>query len=69
MIKLGIVNSLKVVRTALVDAVGVRSLTTSEASVVEGEEEKPAGGPGMGGMGGMAVGWLLSHPVWVIRVC
>ena len=68
MIKLGIVDSLKVVRTALVDAVGVCSLTTSEASVVEGKEEKPAGGPGMGGMGGMGVGWLLSHPVWVIRV-
>ncbi|KAL4071939.1 chaperonin GroL [Scleroderma citrinum] len=56
MIKAGIVDPLKVVRTALVDASGVASLlTTSEACVVEAEEEKPAGpmGGGMGGMGGM----------------
>jgi chaperonin GroEL len=54
MIKAGIVDPLKVVRTALVDAAGVASLlTTSEVSIVDGEEEKPAGGPGMGGMGGM----------------
>ena len=54
MIKAGIVDPLKVVRTALVDAAGVASLlTTSEACVVDGEEEKPAGGPGMSGMGGM----------------
>jgi len=56
MIKAGIVDPLKVVRTALVDAAGVASLlTTSEASIVDVEEEKPAGGPGMGmgGMGGM----------------
>ncbi|KAI5981508.1 chaperonin GroL [Pisolithus marmoratus] len=55
MIKAGIVDPLKVVRTALVDASGVASLlTTSEACVVEAEEEKPAGPPGgMGGMGGM----------------
>ncbi|KAI0051272.1 chaperonin GroL [Auriscalpium vulgare] len=55
MIKAGIVDPLKVVRTALVDAAGVASLlTTSEACIVDGEEEKPAGGmPGMGGMGGM----------------
>ena len=53
MIKAGIVDPLKVVRTALVDASGVASLlTTSEACVVEAEEEKPAGPP-MGGMGGM----------------
>jgi len=53
MIKEGIVDPLKVVRTALVDAAGVASLlTTSEASIVDGEEEKPADGPGMGGMGG-----------------
>jgi chaperonin GroEL len=47
MIKSGIVDPFKVVRTALVDAAGV-------ASIVEREEEKPAGGPcpGMGGMGG-----------------
>ena len=46
---------LAVVRTALVDASGVASLlTTSEVSIVTGEEDKPAGPPGgMGGMGGM----------------
>jgi chaperonin GroEL len=56
MIKAGIVDPLKVVRTALVDAAGVASLlTTSEACIVESpEESKAAGGmPGMGGMGGM----------------
>jgi chaperonin GroEL len=59
MIKAGIVDPLKVVRTALVDASGVASLlTTSEACVVDAEEDKPAGGMGggmcgMGGMGGM----------------
>jgi chaperonin GroEL len=56
MIKAGIVDLLKVVRTALVDASGVASLlTTSEACVVDSpEEDKPASGVGMGGgMGGM----------------
>jgi len=56
MIARGIVDPLKVVRTALVDAAGVASLlTTSECCVVDGEEEKPVGGMpgGMGGMGGM----------------
>jgi chaperonin GroEL len=56
MIKAGIVDPLKVVRTALVDASGVASLlTTSEACVVEVPEEDKTGGggPGMGGMGGM----------------
>ncbi|PPQ71106.1 hypothetical protein CVT26_011585 [Gymnopilus dilepis] len=53
MIKAGIVDPLKVVRTALVDASGVASLlTTSEACVVEAPEDKPAAG-GVGGMGGM----------------
>jgi chaperonin GroEL len=44
MIKAGIVDPLKVVRTALVDASGVASLlTTSEACVVDApEEDKPA---------------------------
>ncbi|OBZ72799.1 Heat shock protein 60, mitochondrial [Grifola frondosa] len=52
MIKAGIVDPLKVVRTALVDAAGVASLlTTSEACVVEIEDPKPAAP--MGGMGGM----------------
>jgi chaperonin GroEL len=54
MIARGIVDPLKVVRTALVDASGVASLlTTSECCIVDGEEEKPAGGMGGGGMGGM----------------
>jgi chaperonin GroEL len=55
MIKAGIVDPLKVVRTALVDASGVASLlTTSEVCVVEAEEDKPPASPGMGGgMGGM----------------
>ncbi|KAG2107134.1 chaperonin Cpn60/TCP-1 family [Suillus discolor] len=53
MITRGIVDLLKVVRTALLDAAGVTSLlTTSECCIVDGEEEKPAGGMG-GGMGGM----------------
>ncbi|KAH9850534.1 chaperonin GroL [Lenzites betulinus] len=55
MIGAGIVDPLKVVRTALIDAAGVASLlTTSEACVVEADEPKPAApGGGMGGMGGM----------------
>ncbi|KAK2732320.1 chaperonin [Onygenales sp. PD_40] len=58
MIACGIVDPLKVVRTALVDASGVASLLgTTEVAIVEAPEEKgpapPAGGmPGMGGMGG-----------------
>jgi len=58
MIASGIVDPLKVVRTALIDASGVASLlTTSEACIVDAPEEKApsAGGMGggMGGMGGM----------------
>ena len=56
MVKAGIIDPMKVVRTALLDAASVASLlTTAEASVVEAPEPKaPAGGPGgMGGMGGM----------------
>lgn len=53
----GIIDPLKVVKTALNDAAGVASLlTTSEACVVEAPEDKPAppmGGMGGGGMGGM----------------
>ncbi|KAF6741074.1 heat shock protein [Ephemerocybe angulata] len=61
MVASGIVDPLKVVRTALVDAAGVASLlTTSEACVVEAAEEEgvgkgPMGGMG-GGMGGMGMG-------------
>ena len=51
MIKEGIVDPLKFVRTALVDASGVASLlTTSEVCVVEAEEELAGGMDG--GMGG-----------------
>ncbi|XP_077227582.1 chaperonin CPN60-2, mitochondrial [Tasmannia lanceolata] len=57
MVKSGIIDPLKVIRTALVDAASVSSLmTTTEAVVVElpkDEKEVPAMGGGMGGMGGM----------------
>ena len=56
MISSGIVDPLKVVRTALVDASGVASLLgTTEVAITEAPEEKgpPAGGMGGGGMGGM----------------
>ena len=59
MIETGIIDPVKVVRTALVDASGVASLMiTTEAMVVELPEEKSAGGMpgGMGGMGGMGGG-------------
>ncbi|KAL1977873.1 hypothetical protein VTN31DRAFT_732 [Thermomyces dupontii] len=54
MINAGILDPLKVVRTALVDASGVASLLgTTEVAIVEAPEEKPAApGAGMGGMGG-----------------
>ncbi|KAM0835814.1 hypothetical protein ACQ4PT_062712 [Festuca glaucescens] len=53
MVKVGIIDPLKVIRTALVDAASVSSLmTTTEAIIVEiPKEEKEA--PAMGGMGGM----------------
>jgi len=57
MVKAGVIDPIKVVRTALLDAASVASLlTTAEAIIVEGpKSEAPmAGGPGgMGGMGGM----------------
>lgn len=56
MLASGILDPLKVVRTALLDAAGVASLlTTSEACIVEAPEDKapPAMPGGMGGMGGM----------------
>ncbi|PKI76811.1 hypothetical protein CRG98_002797 [Punica granatum] len=56
MVKAGIIDPLKVIRTALVDAASVSSLlTTTEAVVVELPEDKketPGMGPAMGGMGG-----------------
>src|SRR5262249_156016 len=57
MIKLGIIDPTKGVRTALQDAASVAGLVvTTEATVVEApKKETPAmpGGGGMGGMGGM----------------
>lgn len=54
MIKAGVIDPVKVVKTALVDASGVASLMiTTEAMVVELPAEKPAGGMGGGDMGGM----------------
>ncbi|CAF2139380.1 unnamed protein product [Rotaria magnacalcarata] len=54
MIKAGIIDPTKVVRSALQDASGVASLlTTAECVVVEAPKvEKDAGAAGMGGMGG-----------------
>ncbi|EEH17213.1 hsp60-like protein [Paracoccidioides brasiliensis Pb03] len=53
MIGAGIVDPLKVVRTALVDASGVASLLgTTEVAIVEAPEEKVPAGSGAGGMGG-----------------
>ncbi|KAL3531150.1 hypothetical protein ACH5RR_010472 [Cinchona calisaya] len=55
MVQAGIIDPLKVIRTALVDAASVSSLlTTTEAVVVEypkEEKESPAMPAGMGGMG------------------
>lgn len=57
LVKAGIIDPLKVVRTALLDAASVSSLlTTSEAIIVEAKDNKPAmpaGGGGMGDMGDM----------------
>ena len=58
MVAAGIIDPLKVVRTALQDASGVASLlTTSEACIVEAPQPEPAapagGMSGMSGMGGM----------------
>lgn len=55
MIDAGIIDPVKVVRTALVDAAGVASMMiTAEAMIVDIPEDKPMGPPGgMGGMGGM----------------
>ena len=51
MIAAGILDPLKVVKTALIDASGVSSLLfTSEACIVEAPEDKAPAGPPMGGM-------------------
>jgi chaperonin GroEL len=55
MVKAGIIDPTKVVRTALQDAASIAGLlVTTEAMVAEKPEPKPAmpaGGPDMGGMG------------------
>jgi chaperonin GroEL len=58
MIKAGIIDPVKVVRTAVENAVSVAMMIlTTEALVADIPEEKPAGGGGMpGGMGGMPGG-------------
>jgi chaperonin GroEL len=54
MFKAGIIDPLKVTRTALENAVSVAALLlTTEAAVVDLPEEKKDAAPGMGGMGGM----------------
>jgi chaperonin GroEL len=55
LVKAGIIDPTKVVRTALQDAASVAALIiTTEAGVTERPEKKAAGGmPGGGGMGGM----------------
>jgi chaperonin GroEL len=57
LVKAGIIDPTKVVRTALQDAASVAGLLiTTEAMVAEKPEKKesmPGGAPGMGGMGGM----------------
>ncbi|HET7316243.1 MAG TPA: TCP-1/cpn60 chaperonin family protein, partial [Sphingomicrobium sp.] len=57
LVKAGVIDPTKVVRTALQDASSVAGLLiTTEAAVSEVPEDKPAmpmGGGGMGGMGGM----------------
>jgi len=59
LVKAGIVDPTKVVRTALIDAVSVAALlTTTEAMITDKPEEKSSAPamPDMGGMGGMGGG-------------
>src|SRR5262249_37738722 len=60
LVKAGVIDPTKVVRTALQNSASVSSLLlTTEAMIAEKPEKKKAGGPGgggmpdMGGMGGM----------------
>ena len=54
MIQMGIVDPVKVVRTALQDAASVASLLiTTEAMIAELPKDAPPAMPGGGGMGGM----------------
>ena len=55
LVKAGVIDPTKVVRTALQDAASVAGLLiTTEAAIAEKPEEKSSGGgmPDMGGMGG-----------------
>jgi chaperonin GroEL len=57
LVKLGIIDPTKVVRTALQDAASVAGLLiTTEAIVVEAPKKESPGMPGGGGMGGMGGG-------------
>ena len=61
MIKAGIIDPTKVVRTALQDAASVAALmTTTEAAVADlpDDGKSGGGGGGMGGMGGMGGGGM-----------
>jgi len=59
MVKSGIIDPTKVVRSALQDASGVASLlTTAEAVVVEMPKSEKDGAAGMGGMGGGGMGGM-----------
>ncbi len=56
MLAAGIIDPLKVTRTALENAVSVAALLlTTEAAIVDEEKEEAAGGAGMPGMGGMGM--------------
>jgi chaperonin GroEL len=52
MVSAGVIDPMKVVRTALVDAASVASLlTTAECIITEAPKEAAPAAPGMGGMG------------------
>ena len=64
LVKLGIIDPTKVVRTALQDAASVAGLViTTEAIVVDAPKKESPGMPGGGGMGGMGGGEWISKPV------
>ncbi|MDQ6867668.1 MAG: chaperonin GroEL, partial [Pseudomonadota bacterium] len=57
LVKLGIIDPTKVVRTALQDAASVAGLLiTTEATVVDAPKKESPSMPGGGGMGGMGGG-------------
>ncbi|MFZ3326233.1 MAG: chaperonin GroEL, partial [Methylocella sp.] len=59
LVKLGIIDPTKVVRTALQDAASVAGLViTTEAIVVDAPKKESPGMPGGGGMGGMGGGGM-----------